>query len=468
MKKLFAFIIALMCCGNLVIDASAINLNIIDKENISQDYYDYNGLKLTYHSSIINNFWYTGKEYIYRDVYDGYSRYRRSDDMINWDDISETSGITEINKLSNYTYSINYWGDKYIVFNRLHELSGESISEVQYNTTINYPLLILDKDFELISKQEFEAPITGVSYVDGKYYAETKDYSQYKNSYNFEPIKKVYVSEDGILWNEDKTLSEVPIGNGMNKTLILDGEMPDGDTRYTKKIVGIAEQGNINNTTDIVFERENLKSYKVVDDLYVCWDTFDVEEKVFQISLDGVYWLDVDFPSLLTTHEIHPESTSDSVIEAIYDCIGVKDKILFQTQYRLFEYDLEDLRTAWRNACDKSQIYVKFDGVYLGFETPPIIENGSTLVPMRFLFEQMGADVEWNGETQTATATLDNTEITFSINNINAEVNNILTTMDVPARLVNGKTIVPLRFLSENMGYTVEWDADSRTAIIQE
>ena len=47
-------------------------------------------------------------------------------------------------------------------------------------------------------------------------------------------------------------------------------------------------------------------------------------------------------------------------------------------------------------------------------------------------------------------------------------MNNILTTMDVPARLVNGKTIVPLRFLSENMGYTVEWDADSRTAIIQE
>ena len=73
------------------------------------------------------------------------------------------------------------------------------------------------------------------------------------------------------------------------------------------------------------------------------------------------------------------------------------------------------MRTAWRNACDKSQIYVKFDGIYLGFETPPIIENGSTLVPMRFLFEQMGADVEWNGETQTATATLDNTEITFSI-----------------------------------------------------
>lgn len=56
-----------------------------------------------------------------------------------------------------------------------------------------------------------------------------------KNPYNFEPIKKVYVSEDGIVWNEDKTLSEVPIGNGKNKTLILGGELPDGNTRYTKK-----------------------------------------------------------------------------------------------------------------------------------------------------------------------------------------------------------------------------------------
>ena len=133
----------------------------------------------------------------------------------------------------------------------------------------------------------------------------------------------------------------------------------------------------------------------------------------------------------------------------------------------MFEYDLEDLRTAWRNACDKSQIYVKFDGIYLGFETPPIIENGSTLVPMRFLFEQTGADVEWNGETQTATATLDNTAVTFAIDDTNAEVNNTPATMDVPARLINGKTMVPLRFLSEEMGFEVTWDAESRTAIIE-
>ena len=70
-------------------------------------------------------------------------------------------------------------------------------------------------------------------------------------------------------------------------------------------------------------------------------------------------------------------------------------------------------------------------------------------------------------ETQTATATIDNKAVTFSIDNVNARINNKPAKMDVPARLVNGKTMVPLRFLSENMGYDVDWDADSRTAIVR-
>ncbi len=115
----------------------------------------------------------------------------------------------------------------------------------------------------------------------------------------------------------------------------------------------------------------------------------------------------------------------------------------------------------------KNAPYVRLKDNILGFETPPVIENGSMLVPMRFLFEQMGADVEWNQETQTATATLDNKAVTFSIDNVNARINNKPAKMDVPARLVNGKTMVPLRFLSENMGYDVDWDADSRTAIVR-
>ena len=115
----------------------------------------------------------------------------------------------------------------------------------------------------------------------------------------------------------------------------------------------------------------------------------------------------------------------------------------------------------------KNAPYVVMNNNVLGFETPPVIEDDHTLVPMRFLFEQMGADVEWNQETQTATATMNNTAVAFSINDTNAEVNGAAATMDVPARLINDKTMVPLRFLSEEMGYTVTWDESTRTAVIE-
>ena len=95
-------------------------------------------------------------------------------------------------------------------------------------------------------------------------------------------------------------------------------------------------------------------------------------------------------------------------------------------------------------------------------------------------FEQMGAAVTWDDATQTATATVPVTteeeiqtfglaeekSVTFSVDNTTATVNGSAATMDVPARLINDKTMVPLRFLSENLGFNVQWDEATRTAIV--
>ena len=90
------------------------------------------------------------------------------------------------------------------------------------------------------------------------------------------------------------------------------------------------------------------------------------------------------------------------------------------------------------------------------------------LVPMRFLFEQMGAEVAWDNDTQTATVMQNNDNISFQINNATATVNDVPKTMNVPAKLVNDKTMVPIRFLSENLGYTVDWDGDANMAIVNQ
>ena len=176
------------------------------------------------------------------------------------------------------------------------------------------------------------------------------------------------------------------------------------------------------------------------------------DNTVLAFSNDGVYWVYM---------------VIDKKMEGIQDMFVVGDEIVIEDYRDYYVGDKEEVFSQLREKLPNNPVYVKFNDDILGFDEPPIIEDGSTLVPMRFLFEQMGADVEWDSETQTATATLDNTVVTFSIDNINAEVNKTSATMDVPARLINGKTMVPLRFLSENMGYDVDWDDDNRTAIIK-
>ncbi len=117
----------------------------------------------------------------------------------------------------------------------------------------------------------------------------------------------------------------------------------------------------------------------------------------------------------------------------------------------------------------KRSILVKLSGEYLSFETAPIIENGRTLAPMRFLFERMGAQVDWNDETKTAYVRygegFENT-VEIPINSTAVKINDIEDELDVPARLVNGKTMLPLRFIAEKMGYTVNYITDTNTAEI--
>lgn len=109
---------------------------------------------------------------------------------------------------------------------------------------------------------------------------------------------------------------------------------------------------------------------------------------------------------------------------------------------------------------------VKLNDTILAFEEPPVMENDRILVPMRFLFEQMGAEVSWDNDTQTATVSQNNRNILFTINRATAQINDRLATMEVPAQLINNKTYVPLRFLSENLSYKVEWDEEQNMAVI--
>ena len=111
-------------------------------------------------------------------------------------------------------------------------------------------------------------------------------------------------------------------------------------------------------------------------------------------------------------------------------------------------------------------ITVVLDGEALEFDVPPAIINGRTMVPMRVIFEALGAEVAWNAETSTVTATTDTLTVQTTIGNSTISVNGANSTMDVAPVLIDGRTLVPVRFVSEALGAEVEWDATTRTVTI--
>lgn len=112
------------------------------------------------------------------------------------------------------------------------------------------------------------------------------------------------------------------------------------------------------------------------------------------------------------------------------------------------------------------EISVKVDGGKVYFDQLPQIVNDRTLVPLRAIFEALGAEVGWDGATRTVTATKGETTISLAIDSDQLYVNGEAKTIDVPATIINDRTMVPVRAISEALSCNVEWKSDTRTVEI--
>lgn len=115
----------------------------------------------------------------------------------------------------------------------------------------------------------------------------------------------------------------------------------------------------------------------------------------------------------------------------------------------------------------KNNITVQLDGKTLSFDVQPQLIGGRTMVPLRMIFESMGATVDWNNDTRTVTAFNEHYYVQATINDSNMKVNGKTKALDVPPLLVGGRTLVPVRFVAEAFGAKVDWDAKTSTVYIQ-
>ncbi len=125
----------------------------------------------------------------------------------------------------------------------------------------------------------------------------------------------------------------------------------------------------------------------------------------------------------------------------------------------------------------EKEVTVELDGTKIDFDVKPQIIDGRTMVPLRKIFEEIGASVKWDNDTRTVSARKNSKTISLAIDSADLLIDKGKTdnagnpvtetvTLDVPAQIVSGRTLVPARAISESFEYNVDWDENNQKVVI--
>ena len=116
---------------------------------------------------------------------------------------------------------------------------------------------------------------------------------------------------------------------------------------------------------------------------------------------------------------------------------------------------------------EEKPISVVLNGKEMKFDVPPMLMNDRTMVPLRAIFEALGAKVDYDDTTKKITATLGNTVVTLRVDTPAMYVNGSEHMLDMPATVVDGRTLVPVRAVSEAFNCEVTWDGKNNVVSIK-
>lgn len=143
--------------------------------------------------------------------------------------------------------------------------------------------------------------------------------------------------------------------------------------------------------------------------------------------------------------------------------IAIKTALVLSVLTFMLQFNVQ---TNYAEQQSTNPITILLNGEKLSFDVDPYIKEGRTLVPFRAILEALGAEVIWNPTERSVTAKSESREIYLKIGDTVTTVNGSEVIIDVPAEITNSRTFVPLRFVSENLGATVLWDGTTRTVSI--
>ncbi len=111
-------------------------------------------------------------------------------------------------------------------------------------------------------------------------------------------------------------------------------------------------------------------------------------------------------------------------------------------------------------------ISLTINGEQIETQVPPTIIDGRTMVPVRDIFEACGANVDWDAQTKTITGTKGDTTVVMQIDSNTMFINENVVTMDATPVILDGRTLAPARYVAESFGGIVDWDAENKVVMI--
>ena len=190
------------------------------------------------------------------------------------------------------------------------------------------------------------------------------------------------------------------------------------------------------------------------------------------IISESLYKYDCDYMKMIQAYNFG-DYILDKIIEAKGDdWLGERKNAVsyvMNWKYKSYgdaEYIEHVLRYYHKNLSYRSAKVSVNDKLVRFEDQAPVVEEGRTLVPVRALAQTLGAKVKWDGTNSRALISKGKTEIVIPIDSSTASINGESVELDVPAEVLNGRTMVPLRFAAEAFGLTVNWDQNTRTVEI--
>lgn len=118
------------------------------------------------------------------------------------------------------------------------------------------------------------------------------------------------------------------------------------------------------------------------------------------------------------------------------------------------------------SAYSEKVISLEIDGTVIRTEVPPTVIGGRTMVPVRDIFEACGAKVNWDANTKTITGEKGNTTVVMQIDSNMLFINEKVTEMDATPVIIDGRTLAPARYVAESFGGIVDWNAEDKVVMI--